>query len=153
MGCCFCKQIIDERSAAAKDPTSGLGIIDHEETSTTLEGDDDRRRQSKSWNRSLHRMALSVIDISSFETTNYDAKEYDERTKLYASRLDEVKPISNSNKLKSKKSWDPKTIVSKGKISSEDMNLIEEVAEKSLHAVNNFTVHSDQSVVQPFQPF
>lgn len=118
--------------------------------------DSGLRQEQNQLNRTLHKMANQVIDVTSVDTSHVEQSEYMERQRIYQNKLPLLRtphlrstPTQNVRRKKApdavKFNFDP--------ISEEDLNLINEFSEKSARAVKQgFVIKSDEDLVVQFNP-
>lgn len=121
----------------------------------------DSRSESNAWNRTLNKMANSVIDVSSIEANSngIEPNEFQERQKLYTSKVvnSKICSILKNERLKGQ----PKQEAERRNfnnlllepISTDDLFLINEFTEKTLEAIRTgFVVNVTEDLVVQFNP-
>lgn len=177
ISCCFgVKNEEDERDERERllDHAAGDGMV-HERTS--LNGDlthssnfgngygtvtaPDGRLESNAWNRTLNKMANKVIDVSSIEanSSGIEPNEFQERQKLYSSKVvnSKIPSILKNERLKTQPKFESERKIFNNlllePISTDDLFLINEFAEKTLEAIRTgFVVNVTEDLVVQFNP-
>lgn len=123
------------------------------------------RQESSAWNRTLHKMATKVIDVSTMEVSASTIEQGDwiERQRLYASRINQTRISAILRKQREQKlmgkgdglpeSKNKNFNVSFEPISAQDIALINEFSDRSLQAIKQgFVVSVNEDLVVQFNP-
>lgn len=157
MGCACCKQreaILDNFYKESTVDGTGNSDLDNDIVGGMYSNDlyQEKSQQVRAWNRSLHKMAMTVIDVNSFD--NCDQIECREKQTFYASKLSEIKihcdGDDKSGKIKTKKNIS-KNLVNKAKINTDDLLLINGIANLSRECLQNaFQIQYNESIIAEF---
>jgi hypothetical protein len=119
------------------------------------------KEETSAWNRTLHKMANNVIDVSTMDVPSLEQSEWMERQRTYTSKINQTKaplvarnrPPKSSHKRGDSHDAHKKSALSAEPISSQDMALINEFSDKSLAAVRKgFVVNVSEDLVVQFDP-
>ena len=158
-----------ERARILNDPTDGTaseenyhnGLCSTDQIYGSME-DGSRNEPNNNWNRTLHKMAVNLIDVSTTYVSCLEPNEVQERQKLYQSKLSQLKPCfllrsrQNRNKrLQTRKNdnIDYRKLQHLTPVNDDDRQLIANFANKISDAFyTSYLIELDEELVVQFDP-
>ena len=115
----------------------------------TINGSGD----SSALNNALHKMANSVIDVSSIDVPQLEQGEWQERQKNYSQRVQQLKTPNLILRSKQTSNHNSLNKINIESIDDEDVKMINYFSDKTVDAIKNgFIIKSNESFVVQFDP-
>lgn len=161
----------NERTRILADPTDGtLSEDNYTHLGGSLNGEkyygsmdeDSRNEQNNNWERTLHKMAVNLIDVSTAYVPTVEYGELLERKRFYQTRLTSMRSFftlrSRQNRLKRQQTRrneqvDYKRLAHVTNITDDDMDLICDASERIADAFHRgFVVQTHEQLLVEFDP-
>jgi len=123
-------------------------------------GNGGAKFEQNALNRTLHKMAINVIDVATMDVASLEQSEWMDRQKVYGNRVGQIKTplllrsrqqrLTNQHQRRNQSAEERQHLEP---ISAEDIALINEFSERSSRAVKNgFVINVKEDLVVQFDP-
>lgn len=133
--------------------TSALSCQDSVSYGSTDNG--NKTMEQSALDKIYQKMAANVIDVAPGESIIIQQAEFNERQKAYQAKLNQIRvplPLKLNNCVAKHGSHDERVVLEYEPISLEDIQLIKGISLKSVNAIKNLRINSQEQVVTQFKP-